>query len=207
MLQNSKHKYSRKLKKHLQCIYRRLGFDCEYAIIANCEFISSSQKLERKKMYAINSEIWSQPTSYQCRAKQGCLTTSYKRSTRRWLAAFSTKGAAALVARSESIQLCLQQTGVHTRLYTWWPRTTLSRQNRCTLGMVSEGSRQSMASSGVRPHLCALYQQARRLYTRAALFMEADGCIQLLPGRLHETEFISSVLLVRWRHRQNGSLW
>ncbi len=29
--------------------YRRSGFNCEYAIIANCEFISSSQKLERKK--------------------------------------------------------------------------------------------------------------------------------------------------------------
>ncbi len=39
-------------------LYRRSGFNCEYAIIANCEFISSSQKLERKKkMYAINSEV------------------------------------------------------------------------------------------------------------------------------------------------------
>ncbi len=37
--------------------YHRSGFNCEYAIIANFEFISSSQKLERKKkMYAINSE-------------------------------------------------------------------------------------------------------------------------------------------------------
>ncbi len=35
--------------------YRRSGFNCEYA---NCEFISSSQKLERKKkMYAITTEI------------------------------------------------------------------------------------------------------------------------------------------------------
>ncbi len=65
-------------------------------------------------MYAINSQCqwwvsiatWSQPTSYQRRVKQGCLTTSYERSTRRWLVAFSimmTKGAAAPVARSESI--------------------------------------------------------------------------------------------------------
>ncbi len=32
----------------LEC-YRRSGFNCEYVIIANCEFISSSQKLERNK--------------------------------------------------------------------------------------------------------------------------------------------------------------
>ncbi len=47
------------------------------------------------------------------------------------------EGRPVATARRESIQLRLQQTGVHTRLYTWWSRTTLSRQNRCTLGMVS----------------------------------------------------------------------
>ncbi len=32
-----------------QVYYRRSGFNCENAIIANCKFISSSLKLERKK--------------------------------------------------------------------------------------------------------------------------------------------------------------
>ncbi len=68
-------------------------------------------------MYAINSQCqwwvsiatWSQPTSYQRWAKQGCLTTSYDRSTRRWLVAFSMTPRHRVAARSESIQLCLQQ--------------------------------------------------------------------------------------------------
>ena len=36
-------------------IYRRTGFNCETLIIANCEIISSSQKIETQtKIYAIN---------------------------------------------------------------------------------------------------------------------------------------------------------
>ncbi len=39
-------------------LYHRSGFNCEYPIIANCEFISSSQKLERKKkMYTCTQSI------------------------------------------------------------------------------------------------------------------------------------------------------
>ncbi len=81
---------------------------------------------------------------YQRRAKQGCLTTSYERSTRRWLVAFSmTKGAVASVARSESTQLHvrLQQKIVLLSESTLPKMAMLQRWRRSSQPTTSEKAR------------------------------------------------------------------